>query len=502
MRIAETLNEGLKRAYSVTIPAADLDARITAQVSSVASRISMPGFRKGKVPANLVRKMHGAQLRAEALNDVVQDGLSKLMAEQKIRPATQPSVELAPAEEGQDVAFTVALEVLPTIEAPSVDGIKLEKLIVEPTDAEVDEAVSRLAEQQKSFDTAPEGHAAAKGDLVVMDYKGSVDGEAFEGGTGTGMQVELGSGRLIPGFEEQLEGVTAGESRTLNVSFPEDYSVAYLKGKPAQFDVTVTEVRTPKPITIDDEMAKNFGLEGLDKLKELLKEQIAAELSNLSRTHLKRQLLDHLAAAHVFDVPPTMVEAEFGQIWAQLEHEASHEADPAAARATLEKEREDYRKIAERRVRLGLLLSEIGQAANVQVTQAEMNRLIAQEASRYPGQQGQVVKYFQENAMAAAQLRAPLYEEKVVDHILEKAEMTERTVTRDVLQAAIEEEEGHVHGPGCGHDHHDHDHAHDDKPKAKKAAAKKADAAEGAEAEGEDKPKKPRARKKAEGEEA
>jgi len=501
MRIAETLNEGLKRAYSVTIPAADVDARISAQVSSVAKRMTMPGFRRGKVPANLVRKMHGPQLRAEALNEAVQDSVSKLLAEHKLRPATQPNIELGAAEEGQDVAFTVALEVLPTIAAPSLDGIKLEKLLVEPTDAEVDEAVGRLAEQQKSFEAAPEGHAAGTGDLVVMDYKGSVDGEVFEGGTGTGMQVELGSGRLIPGFEEQLQGVKAGESRTLNVTFPEDYSVAYLKGKPAQFDVTVTEVRSPKPVVIDDEMAKNFGLEGLDKLKELLKEQITSELSNLSRTHLKRQLLDHLAAAHVFDVPPTMVEAEFAQIWAQLEQEAGQEADADAARANLEKERDDYRNIAERRVRLGLLLSEIGQAANVQVTQAEMNRLIAQEASRFPGQQGQVVKYFQENAMAAAQLRAPLYEEKVVDHILEKAELSERTVTRDVLQAAIEEEEGHVHGPDCGHDH-DHDHHHEEKPKAKKAAPKKVEASEGAEDEGAEKPKKPRARKKAEGEEA
>ncbi len=503
MRIAETLNEGLKREYTVVIPAGDLAARVDAQVARVATQIRMPGFRPGKVPANLVRKMHGDALRQDALNDALQASINELIAQHKLRPAMQPAVDLTSAEEGKDVELKVALEVLPTIEAPSLDGIALEKLIATPTDAEVDEAVARLAQQQKSYDSAAADHAAQTGDVVVMDFKGMVDGEAFEGGTGTGMQIELGSGRLIPGFEEQLEGVKQGEARTLNVTFPDDYNVDYLKGKAATFEVTVTEVKTPKDVTIDDDMAKAFGLEGLDKLKELLKEQLASELDAMSRTYLKRKLLDHLAASHSFDVPPSMVEAEFAQIWAQLEHEASHEADPEAAKAELEAEKDDYRRIAERRVRLGLLLSEIGQAGNVQVTQAEMNRLIAQEASRYPGQQQQVVKYFQENAMAAAQLRAPLYEEKVVDHILEKATLTERSATREELQAAIEsEEEGHVHGPGCGHDH-DHDH----KPaKAKKATKKAAEpAADDAGAEAEAAPAKPKraaAKKAADGDAA
>ncbi len=489
MRIAETLNEGLKREYSVTIPAKDLNAKIDAQVANVAKQIRMPGFRPGKVPLNLVKKMHGASLRQEALQEALNDGIQQVIAEQKLRPAMQPQVDVESIEEGKDVSFKVAVEVLPTIDAPAVEGIKLEKLVVDPTDNDMTAALQRLADQQKSFDAAPAKYAAKSGDVVVMDFVGTVDGEPFEGGTGEGMQVELGSGRLIPGFEEQLEGVKANEQRTLKVTFPDDYNVAYLKGRDAEFAVTVNEVRTPKPVLLDDSLASNLGIETLDKLKEILKDSLGNELSGLTRTHMKRKLLDHLAASHDFAVPETMVEAEFNQIWQQLEHEAGHEADVEAAKAEIEKDRDEYRRIAERRVRLGLLLSEIGQANNIQVSQPEMNRLIMQEASKYPrDQQQQAVKFFQENAMAAAQLRAPLYEEKVVDFLIEKADITERKVSRDELQAAIESEDesplGHVHGPDCGHDHHGHDHGAA-KPKAKKAAAKTADAApaEAAEAE-------------------
>ena len=478
MRIAETLNEGLKREYSVTIPAKDLNAKIDAQVANVAKQIRMPGFRPGKVPLNLVKKMHGASLRQEAVQEALNDGIQKVITDQKLRPAMQPQIDVESIEEGKDIAFKVAVEVLPTIDAPAVEGIKLEKLVVDPTDEDMTAALQRLADQQKSFDAAPAKYAAKAGDVVVMDFVGTVDGEAFEGGTGEGMQIELGSGRLIPGFEEQLEGVKANDQRTVKVKFPEDYNVAYLKGRDAEFAVTVNEIRTPKPVALDDSLASNLGIETLDKLKEILKDSLGNELSGLTRTHMKRKLLDHLAASHDFAVPETMVEAEFNQIWQQLEHEAGHEADVEAAKAEIENDRDEYRRIAERRVRLGLLLSEIGQANDIQVTQPEMNRLIMQEASKYPrDQQQQAVKFFQENAMAAAQLRAPLYEEKVVDFLIEKADITERKVSRDELQSAIESEDesplGHVHGPNCGHDHHDHDHA---KPKAKKAAAKKAEA--------------------------
>jgi trigger factor len=476
MRIAEKTNEGLKRRYEVTIPAKDLDAKIDAQLAQVSSRIRMPGFRPGKVPKNLVMKMHGDALRQEALQTSVQEGVQKLLAEKKLRPAMQPGVELADYEAGKDVSFTVDMEVLPEIEAPKIDGIALEKLVVEPTAEEIDEALKRLADQQKSFEPAAKTHKAEMGDVVVMDFVGTVDGEPFEGGTGEGMQIELGSGRLIPGFEDQLVGVKANDQKKVKVTFPEDYNVNYLKGRPAVFEVTVNEVRTAKEAKLDDSLATNLGLDSLDKLREILKDQLGMELSGLTRTHMKRKLLDHLAANHDFAVPPSMVDAEFDQIWQQLEHEASHDADPEKAKKELEKDRDEYRRIAERRVRLGLLLSEIGQREGVQVSAQEMNRLIAQEAQRYPGQQQQVVKYFQENPMAAAQLRAPLYEDKVVDLLLGKAEVTERKVSRDELTQAIEDEDetptGHVHGPGCGHDH-DHDHA---PAKPKKAAAKKAPA--------------------------
>lgn len=503
MRIAETLNEGLKREYSVTIPAGDLAAKIDAQVATVAKQIRMPGFRPGKVPLNLVKKMHGPALRQEALQEALNESVQKLLADNNLRPAMQPQVDVESLDEDKDVEFKVAVEVLPQIDAPSAEGIKLEKLVVEPTEADITEALQRFADQQKSFEAAPKEQAAKTGDMVVMDFRGTVDGEAFEGGTGEGMQIELGSGRLIPGFEEQLTGVKANEQRTIKVTFPEDYNVPYLKGRDAQFEVTVTEIRSPKEVSIDDELAKNLGIESLDKLKEILKDSLGNELGGLTRTYMKRKLLDHLAASHDFAVPESMVDAEFQQIWQQLEHEAGHEADPEAAKAELEKDRDEYRRIAERRVRLGLLLSEIGQANGVQVSQQEMNRLIMQEASRYPqNQREQAVKFFRENAMAAAQLRAPLYEDKVVDLLIEKADITERQVTREELQAAIESEDespvGHVHGPGCGHDHHDHDHAHE-KPKAKKAAKPKAEA-EAAPAE-EPKPAKKAASKKAKVEE-
>jgi trigger factor len=474
MQIAETLNEGLKREYKLVVPAKDFAKRVDSELAKVAQQIRMPGFRPGKVPANLVRKMHGPQVTGQALDEMANESVQKLIAEEKLRPAMQPKVELDDYQEGMDIALKVAVEVLPTVDSPKTDGLKIEKLVVAPTEDDLTAALERFAQQQKSFEAAKKGYAAAKGDVVVMDFAGSVDGEAFEGGTGTDMQIELGSGQLIPGFEDQLIGVKANEQRTVNVTFPDDYNVAYLKGKAAQFAVTVTEVKTAKPVALDDALAKNLGLDDLGKLKDILREQMANELDGLTRTHMKRKLLDQLAASHDFAVPESMVEAEFGQIWQQLVQEAAQEGDPEAAKLALEGDRAEYRRIAERRVRLGLLLSEIGQQANVQVTQQEMNRLIAQEASRYPGEQGQVVKYFQENPMAAAQLRAPLYEDKVIDHLIGIAEISERSVTREALQAEIESDDetpGHVHGPDCGHDHHDHAPAKPKAAKAKKAAA-------------------------------
>ncbi len=486
MKTVETLNEGLKREYRLTITAKDIDARVDEEVKAVAPTVRMPGFRPGKVPPNLIRKMHGEALSADALNKAIDQGVKDLIAKEKLRPAIQPGVTLADDyERGKDAELTVALEVLPEIAAPSVDGLKLERLTVPADDAAVMAKIEEFAAQMKRFEEAPKTKKAATGDQVIIDFAGSVDGVAFDGGTGEDMAVEIGSGQLIPGFEDQLVGAKVGDEKTIKVTFPEDYPVENLKGQPAEFAITVKEVKVPAASKIDDEFAKSLGLESLDKLKELMKDQVEQELNGLTRTYMKRKLLDQLAAAHDFDVPPTMVEAEFAQIWQQLEHEASHEADPEAAKAELEKDRDEYHAIAVRRVRLGLLLSEIGQAHGVQVSNQEMQRLIMQAAQQYrPEDRQRFVEYVQQDALAAAQLRAPLYEDKVVDFLFEKAEISDRETTREELEAAIEaDDDGHVHGPGCGHEHHDHDHKPAKKAAAKKPAAKKEAVKEEAKAE-------------------
>ncbi len=502
MQTVETLNEGLKRAYTLTIPAKDIEARVDAELKRVAPQVRMPGFRPGKVPANIVRKMHGPALMQDALNSSIQEGIQSLIADKQLRPAIQPSVALGEGyEPGKDAELTVELEVLPQVPAPAIDGLKLEKLVVPAADAVIDEQLQKFADQTKSWNDTDEGYAAQTGDMVTMDFVGkTMDGVAFEGGTGTDMAVEIGSGRLIPGFEDQVVGAKAGEERQIKVTFPEEYQAKELAGQDATFDLTIKSVKTAGEAKIDEDLAKNLGLESLEQLRGLIRGQVESELNNLTRTHMKRKLLDQLAAGHDFEVPPSMVEAEFSQIWQQLEHEATHEPDPKAAMEEMEKERDDYRKIAERRVRLGLLLSEIGQANGVEVTQQEMNRLIAQAAQQYRGEdQQRFIQYIQQEPMAAAQLRAPLYEDKVVDFLFDKAEVTERETTREELEAAIESEDGFA----TGTHHHDHDNH---KPKQKKAAAKKKaadeapadEAAAPAEGDADVKPaKKPAAKKKA-----
>jgi trigger factor len=490
MQTVETLNEGLKRGYTVTIKAKDIAARVDSEVAKLAPQVRMPGFRPGKVPANLIRKMHGEQLQGEALNTSVQEAVQSLIGKEKLRPAMSPTVNLEDGyEHGKDAEIKVELEVLPIIPAPQIEGLKLDRLTVAADEAAVAESLKRIASQQKGWDDAAAAHKAAQGDLVMLDFLGKVDGEAFDGGKGENVAIEIGSGRLIPGFEDQLVGLKANTEKTITVTFPDDYSVDYLKGKAATFDLVINQVRTPKVAVADEDFAKSLGLESLEQLKGLLKGQIEQEHNGLTRTHMKRRLLDQLAAAHDFDVPPSMVDAEFNQIWAQLEQEASREEDIAAAQKEMEGDREEYQKIAVRRVRLGLLLSEIGQANGVEITQQEMNQLIVQAAQQYDAKDRErFVEYVRNDPMAAAQIRAPLYEDKVVDFLFSKAEITDREVSAAELEAAIEaEDDGHVHGPGCGHDHAD------EKPKAKKAAAKKSDApAKAAEA------KKPVAKEKAE----
>jgi trigger factor len=442
MQAQETQNEGLKRAYRLTVTVADIESRIDAEVQKIAPQVRMPGFRPGKVPANLVKKMHKDALLQEALNSSIQDGVQKTITDNKLRPATQPHVHLdhdyAP---GKDAVVDFHFEVLPSIPEVKIEGLSLERLTVEAEGAEINAALERLAAGNKNFETAAKSYKAATGDVVVIDFEGKVDGVPFDGGKGEGMSVEIGSGQLIPGFEDQLIGVKANDSKVLNVTFPDDYGAKDLAGKAATFDIVVGEVKKPAESKADDSLAAAFGLESLDKLKELMKVQVEQELNGLTRTYMKRQLLDQLAADHDFEVPPSMVEAEFEQIWAQLEQEADREEDPEAARKEMEAEREDYRDIAVRRVRLGLLLSEIGQGNGVEVSNQEMQMLVTQAAQQYRQEDRQrFVQYLQENPMAAAQLRAPLFEDKVVDFLFDKASVTEKTVTRAELEAAIEAE--------------------------------------------------------------
>ena len=460
MQIVETANEGLKRAYTLKIPAKEIEARIDAEVKKVAPQVRMPGFRPGKVPANLIRKMHGEALHSDALNASLRESIDTLMREKKLRPALQPKVDLGEGyAQGKDAELTVEVEVLPEIETPSTDGLTLEKLNVPVSDKALDEALERLASNQKSYKDAPKTKKAAEGDQLIVDFVGRVDGHEFEGGKAEAAPLVIGAGRFIPGFEEQLAGAKAGETRTIKVTFPADYPVEDLKGKDAEFDVTVQKVQVEGETKVDEDFAKSLGLESLDKLRELVKAQLEQETAGLTRTQMKRQLLDKLAADHDFAVPQTMVEAEFEQIWQQLQAEIAKEEDPAAGLKEIEAEKDDYKRIAERRVRLGLLLSEIGQANGVEVTSQEMGMLIQQAAQQYrPEDRERFVEYVRNEPMAQAQLRAPLYEDKVVDFLFGKAEVTEREVTREELEAAIEAEET----------------APEPKPAKKKAPAKKA----------------------------
>jgi len=477
MEIVETTNEGLKRGYALTIPAKEIDSKIEAEVKKVAPQVRMPGFRPGKVPANLVRKMHGEALHSEVLTSTVRDSVDGLIRDKKLRPALQPRVDFKDGyEQGKDAELTVELEVLPEFEVPDLSDLKLERLTVPVNDEALDEALGRLAQNQKSYDDAPEGREAAEGDQLIIDFVGRVDGEEFEGGKAEGAALVLGSNQFIPGFEDQLTGVKTGDEKTITVTFPQDYPAENLKGREAEFDIKVSQLKVQAETTIDEDFAKSLGLEGLDQLKELMRGQIEQETAGLTRTQMKRQLLDRLAKDHDFPVPPSMVEAEFEQIWNQLNAEAAREEDSEAALKELEAEKDDYRRIAERRVRLGLLLSEIGQKNGIEITGQEMQMLMQQAAQQYrPEDRERFVEYVRKEPMAQAQLRAPLYEDKVVDFLFDKAEVSEREVTREELEAAIEMEEDSASGNQEG-----------EKPAAEKAPSKKAAAAESGEGEADD----------------
>ena len=470
MQTKQTATEGLKRAYEITITAKEIADKIDSEIKKIAPQVKMPGFRPGKVPANLVKKMHGDAIHEQTVNDAIRDSVEAMLKDEQLRPAMQPAVALNPDyEQGKDAVLQVELEVLPEIEAPSVDGLKLEKLMVPVSDEAIEEALQGIAGQNKSYKDAAKSKKAADGDQLIIDFLGKLDGEPFEGGAAEDAPLVLGSGTFIPGFEEQLVGVKTGDEKVITVTFPENYQAEHLAGKDATFDITVKQVKVETETKIDDDFAKNLGLDSLEKLQDIMRGQLEQQTAGLTRTQMKRQLLDQLAAGHDFEVPSKMVEAEFQQIWNQLQQEAAREEDPEAALKQIEDEKADYEAIAERRVRLGLLLSEIGQANGVEVTGQEMSMLIQQAASQYREQDRErFVQYIQQDPMAAAQLRAPLYEDKVVDFLFDKAEVTEREVTAEELQAAIEaDEDAEVEKAKA---------APKKKAPAKKAAAKKAPA--------------------------
>jgi trigger factor len=436
MQITETLAEGLKREYQITITGADLDARVNDKLAEAQPEVAMKGFRKGKVPMALLRKQFGPRLMGEAMQEAVDGAMQGHLDESGDRPAMQPEVKMVNEDwkEGDDVVVSMSYEKLPEIPEVDYKALKIEKLVAKPSDDEIDEALKNLAENAQNFDTKK--GKAADGDQVVIDFVGKVDGEAFEGGSAEDYPLVLGSGSFIPGFEEQLVGVKKGEEKAVEVSFPEEYGAEHLAGKAAVFDVTVKEVKKPVPAEVDDELAKKYGAEDLEALKGQIAERIGAEYSGAARQVLKRKLLDQLDAQVAFDLPPSLVEAEAGQIAHQLWHEENpdvHGHDHPEIEPT-----DEHKSLAVRRVKLGLLLAELGQKNEVKVSDAEMTQAIMMQARQYPGQERAFFEFIQQNQQAQQQIRAPLFEDKVIDFITELADVTEKEVSKDELKAAVD----------------------------------------------------------------
>ncbi|NNJ68270.1 MAG: trigger factor [Boseongicola sp.] len=438
MQVTETQNEGLKRGYSITITAAELDSKVNEKLAEAAPDIEMKGFRKGKVPMALLKKQFGPRVLGEAMQESVDGAMSKHFEESGDRPAMQPDVKMTNEEwkEGDDVEVAMTYEALPEIPEVDYTKIKLEKLVVKAEAEAIDEALASLAENAQNFEDRKKTAKAKDGDQVVIDFLGKVDGEAFEGGAAEDFPLVLGSGQFIPGFEEQLVGVKTGEEKAVEVTFPEEYGNADLSGKAAVFDVTVKAVKEPKAAEIDDELAKKFGADDLEALKAQVTERLEAEYTGASRAVMKRGLLDALDKAVSFELPPSLVEAEAGQIAHTLWHEENpdvqgHDHD------TIEPT-DEHKKLAERRVRLGLLLAEIGQKAEVEVSDAEMTQAVMNQARQYPGQERQFFEFVQQNPQMRQQIQAPLFEDKVVDHMFEQVKTTEKEVSKDDLQKAVE----------------------------------------------------------------
>jgi trigger factor len=442
MEVTQTSSQGLKHEFKVILAAADLAERVEGQLAEVQAKARIPGFRPGKVPVSHLRRLYGRSIMAEVVQDAVNEANRRIVEDNQFRLAMDPKIDFPGDSEDvekvfaaqADFAFTVALEVLPKIEVGGLEDIEIERLVADVSDAEVDEVLSRLAEQNRAY-TAKEGEAAAeKGDKATLDFVGKIDGEPFEGGSGEKVDVVVGSGNFIPGFEAQIEGMKIGESRTISVTFPENYSAASLAGKAATFDVTLKSVAAPDEIECNDELAKGFGFDNVDKLKDKIRDNIERDYLAASRGKWKRELLDALDRRYVFDVPEGMVAQEFEGVWRTVEAEQtrsgrSYEDD----NTTKDAARADYLRIAERRVRLGLLLAEIGEKAEIKVSDEEIGQTLAQRARSFPGQEKSVWEYYRKNPRALAEIRAPLFEEKVVDYIISQVKLTDKKVSKEEL---------------------------------------------------------------------
>lgn len=449
MQVTETLSEGLKRAYKVVLPMQDLAKRLEGELESMKDKVKINGFRPGKVPLDHLRKMYGKQVMGDVLQNAVNEANRKIVEDNGLRLANEPKIDIDGGDEGVkkaieaegDLAFTVNIEVLPKFEIGSFDDIALERPVFAVPDEDVAQALDRMASQSRPFN-AKDG-AAASGDKLTIDFVGRIDGEEFPGGKGEGIDLVLGSGQFIPGFEDQLVGASAGDKRVVNVTFPENYQAANLAGKAAAFDVTVQAVAAPGELAIDDEFAKGYGMESLDKLKDAVRSTMQRELDSVSRAKLKRALLDELDKRYSFELPETLVEQEFGSIWQRVQQEQQQSGKTFADENTTEEAaRAEYRRIAERRVRLGLLMAEVGEQEKVQVSDDELSAAIVEQARQYPGQEKAVWDFYQKNPQAVAQIRAPLYEEKVVDVIVGKAKVTDKPVSKEELLKDDEDEAG------------------------------------------------------------
>lgn len=442
MQVTEIKAEGLKREFKICVPAGDIESRITTRLGEIARTAQLPGFRPGKVPPTVLRKRYGPALLGEVLEQTVNESSQSTLTERGLRAALRPKIEISSFDEGKDLEYTMAVEIMPAIDPVDFKSLELERLVAEASDEDLEKSLERLAGAHKDSKPIEGKRKAKKGDIAVIDFVGRIDGTEFAGGKAEGYHLELGSGSFIPGFEDQLVGATAGSEVLVKVGFPSDYGAADLAGKEAEFSVTVQELRETVAAQVDDELAKKVGMETLDALKKVIRDEHEREYKSLSRQRLKRSLLDALADRHTFEVPEGMVDLEFDNIWKQFEEHRKAGLEDEEDKAKSEDEKKaEIRGLAERRVRLGLLLGEVGRQNNIQIGQDEVNRAIMNEARRYQGQEKAVYDYLRQNPAALEQVTAPLFEDKVVDFILEMAKVSDRKVSIEELMKDPDEAE-------------------------------------------------------------